>query len=162
MSNLQTATLAIEAEIVHANNGLAYYAARVQALEQALAELRNVKESSDVSSPRAKLPKTLSAATTAGTGVKGLKKTAKKKTRPEKESAELPSTGGAYWPNLLTDQGQHSSAILKSAIDQLGFTPTKTQIKKLTQRMTFALNALVKTKKIQDSGSGRDRLFFKK
>jgi len=120
MSNLQTATLAIEAEIVHANNGLAYYAARVQALEQALAE------------------------------------------RPEKESAELPSTGGAYWPNLLTDQGQHSSAILKSAIDQLGFTPTKTQIKKLTQRMTFALNALVKTKKIQDSGSGRDRLFFKK
>ena len=82
--------------------------------------------------------------------------------RAEKESGELPSTGGDYWPNLLTEQGKHSSEVLKSAVEQLGFTPTKTQIKKLTQRMTFALNALVKAKKIQDSGSGRERLFFKK
>ncbi|HCE08693.1 MAG TPA: hypothetical protein DEQ40_08865, partial [Oxalobacteraceae bacterium] len=74
----------------------------------------------------------------------------------------LPSTGGDYWPNLLTEQGQHSSEILKSAIDKLGFTPTNTQIKKLTQRMTFALNALVKANKIQDSGAGRERVFFKK
>jgi len=51
---------------------------------------------------------------------------------------------------------------LKSAIDKLGFTPTNTQIKKLTQRMTFALNALVKANKIQDSGAGRERVFFKK
>lgn len=161
MSNLQTATLAIEAEIVHAKNGLAYYDARVKALEQALAELRNVKESSDGSPARAKLPKTLGP-TPIAAGVTRLKKTAKKKMRAEKESGELPSTGGDFWPNLLTEQGKHSSEVLKSAIDQLGFTPTKTQIKKLTQRMTFALNALVKAKKIQDSGSGRERLFFKK
>jgi hypothetical protein len=161
MSNLQTATLAVEAEIVHAKNGLAYYAARVTALEQALAELKNVKESSDVSSPRAKPPKTPGTATIAA-GAKQRKKTAKKSMRAEKESGELPSTGGDYWPNLLTEQGKHSSEVLKSAVEQLGFTPTRTQIKKLTQRMTFALNALVKAKKIQDSGSGRERLFFKK
>lgn len=161
MSNMQTATLAIEAEIVHAKNGLAYYAARVKALEQTLAEIRNVGESPAASTQPAKLPKTLRAPA-AGAGAKRLKKSAKKKSGPEKEGAELPSTGGDYWPNLLADQGQHSSAILKSAVDQLGFSPTKTQVKKLAQRMTFALNALVKAKKIQDSGSGRERLFFKK
>lgn len=161
MSNLQTATLAIEAEIVHAKNGLAYYAARVNALEQALAEIKNVKESSSASPQGAKLPKA-PRTPAAVAGVKRLKKTAKKKSGPVKEGAELPSTGGDYWPNLLSDQGQHSSEVLKSAIDKLGFTPSKTQVKKLAQRMTFALNALVKAKKIQDSGSGRDRLFFKK
>ncbi len=160
MSNLQTATLAIEAEIVHAKNGLTYYSARVKALEQALAELKNLKESSAAMSQTAKPPKTAGVA--AAAGAKRLKNSAKKKARPEKESAELPSTGGDYWPNLLTEQGQHSSEILKSAIDKLGFTPTNTQIKKLTQRMTFALNALVKANKIQDSGAGRERVFFKK
>ena len=161
MSNLQTATLAIEAQIVHAKNGLAYYDARVQAVEQALAELRSVKESSEASPARVKLPKTPGAAATTA-GATRLKKTAKKKMRAEKESGELPSTGGDFWPNLLTEQGKHSSEVLKAAIDQLGFAPTKTQVKKLTQRMTFALNALVKAKKIQDSGSGRERLFLKK
>ena len=33
MSNRQTATLTIEAKIVHEKNGLAYYATRVKALE---------------------------------------------------------------------------------------------------------------------------------
>jgi hypothetical protein len=50
---------------------------------------------------------------------------------------------------------------LQAAIDKLGFTPSKTQVKKLAQRMTFSLNALVKANKIKDSGSGRNREFFK-
>jgi hypothetical protein len=50
---------------------------------------------------------------------------------------------------------------LKAAVSSLTFTPTKLQTQKLAGRMTFALNALVKANKIQDSGKGRERRFFK-
>jgi hypothetical protein len=39
---------------------------------------------------------------------------------------------------------------------------TAIQVKQLVGRMTFSLNTLVKQKRIQDSGAGRDRRFFKK
>jgi hypothetical protein len=74
---------------------------------------------------------------------------------------DLPFTGGDYWTNLLSDQPKSGPEIFKSAIAQLGFTPSKEQIAKLGGRMTFALNTLVKAKKIKDSGSGRERRFFK-
>ncbi len=45
MSNLRTAQLAIEAEIAHARQGLAYYAERVNSLEQALAGIVNAETS---------------------------------------------------------------------------------------------------------------------
>ena len=50
---------------------------------------------------------------------------------------------------------------LEAAIGKLDFEPTKPQIQKLSGRMIFAINALVKTGKIRDSGSGRARRFFK-
>jgi hypothetical protein len=170
-SNLQTATEAIEAEIAHAKTGLAHYAARVAVLEQTLAELRNVDQTTDASVKPAKSEKNLKATPKAPKKQPKLKgaKRAKQSKRTDaklagatRQEGDLPSTGGDYWENLITDQPQHSSAVLKSAVDQLGFAPTQEQVKKLAQRMTFALNTLAKTNKIQDSGSGRERVFFKK
>jgi hypothetical protein len=51
---------------------------------------------------------------------------------------------------------------LHAAIDKLGFTPTRQQVQKRTNRLTFALRALVESGNTQDSGSGRERRYFKK
>ena len=81
--------------------------------------------------------------------------------RERSSKSGLPFTGGDYWINLITAQPQSASDILKSAIGKLDFAPTEDQLKKLAGRMTFALNALVREKTIEDSGSGRNRRFFK-
>ena len=86
-----------------------------------------------------------------------------KRGRPRKAATngnDLPFTGGDYWTNLVSDTPQSASEILASAIAKLGFEPDKIQRQKLQSRMIFALNALVKDKKIADSGKGRERRYF--
>ena len=163
MSNLKSAAAAIEAEIAYARSGLDYYTSRVETLEQALANLQAIGETEDKSlpAPAQKTGHKLKRGPRAKQAKAVEPKLNKKEKKERKGANDLPSTGGEYWPNLVTDQPQHSSAILEAAIGKLGFAPSKDQVKKLTQRMTFALNSLVKSNKIQNSGSGRDRVFFK-
>jgi len=159
MSNLESAKAAIQAELSHAKKGLAFYHSRIDSLEKMLTQLANVSGSSDALSARPALK------------VKGGRKAevAKatkpaKKGRAGKDSAggnDLPFTGGDFWPNLVLETPRSASEILEAATSSLGFAPSKLQAQKLAGRMTFALNALVKTKKIQDSGRGRERRFFK-
>ena len=158
MSNIQTAILSIEAEIAHAKSGLAFYASRVEAMEQTLAELSAIGGDSLPTSSSA-LPE--KSAPKAGVASKVKKPKAAKAPRKAQAGADLPSTGGDYWPNLLSEQPKHAAEIFQSAVDQLGFKPTKEQKQKLKQRMTFALNALVKAGSIKDQGKGRERQFFK-
>jgi len=93
---------------------------------------------------------------------------AEKPTKKQKDARasnggdQLPFTGGDYWINLITAQPQSGADILHAAIARLGFTPTRQQVQKLTNRVTFSLRALVEAGKIQDSGSGRKRRYFKK
>jgi hypothetical protein len=157
MSNLESAKAAIEAELSHAKQGLAYYNSRIDSLEKMLTQLASVSGSIEG----------ISGVVKGNRGRKPLvSKTAKpgKQKKLGKESSggnELPFTGADFWPNLVHEQPRSASEILKAAISTLGFTPTKLQAQKLAGRMTFALNALVKAKKIQDSGKGRERRFFK-
>lgn len=186
MSNLNTAKLAIQAEIAHAKKGMDYYASRVKALEQTLEELARVSEVSSQQTgvaartgAKGSSAKGSSAARTStpsakGNGGKSGAKNGKSGTQPTKAShpagsngstrqvAELPSTGKDYWPNLVGVQPRSAPEILAAAIHQLGFQPTRDQVKKLAQRQTFALNTLVKAGKIQDTGAGRERMFLKK
>lgn len=161
MSNIRTAIQAIQAEIAHAKSGMAYYVSRVEALQQALSELSQVdgraSAPSDIAKSQPKQPKPA-----LGKRGKKAKRAGAKPSEKTHEEGDLPFTGGDFWPNLINDKPQHGSEILKAAISSLGFEPSAEQVKKLAQRMTFALNALVKTDKIQDSGSGRARVFTKK
>lgn len=158
MSNLETAKVALEAELAQARKGFAYYQSRIDALGKALQQLLELDDATGKTSKPA-----------APTGKRGRKPgkhliaKAKKKPTSGKVAAgnELPSTGGDFWPNLITLQPQSGADILHAAIDGLGFTPTKLQVQKLTNRLTFALHALVKAGKIADSGVGRARRFFK-
>lgn len=160
MSNLHTAKLAIEAEIAHAKQGLDYYAEKVKSLQQALAGVVQAEGSTAAASP------------TSSKALKSPTKTGKRKAAPGKrggiaqaatatQAGELPSTGGDYWKNLVATEPKSGRAILAEAINGLGFTPTRAQVGKLMNRMTFALNSMVKAGTIQDSGTGRERRFFK-
>ncbi|HTN66164.1 MAG TPA: hypothetical protein VL051_08280 [Burkholderiaceae bacterium] len=159
MSNLHTAKLAIEAEIAHAKQGLDYYAERVNSLEQALARIMQAEGGAAAVAPapaKAAKPQAKAGKRKARTAKPGVAATG-----AEAEVAELPSTGGDYWKNLVGAEPKSGQAILAEAVNGLGFKPTKAQVGKLLNRMTFALNSMVKAGAIQDSGSGRERRFFK-
>jgi hypothetical protein len=134
---------------------LQYYHSRIKALESMLGQLAGFQGGAVVPASRGKR------------GAKALPKEA----RPEKglrrkgerkiNSSGLPFTGGDFWENLVHDEPRSFPEVLEAAISKLGFEPTKPQVQKLSGRMIFAINALVKTGKIRDSGSGRARRFFK-
>jgi hypothetical protein len=167
MSNLESARAAIEAELSHAKNGLQYYHSRIEALESMLGQLAGFQGGVSVPASRVKrgakaLPK-LSAkpgaksSTNAAKPEKGVRRKGERKVN----SSGLPFTGGDFWENLVLEEPRSFPDILDAAIASLDFAPTKPQVQKLSGRMIFAINALVKTGKIRDSGSGRARRFFK-
>lgn len=152
MSNLQSAKSAIQAELAHMREGMAYYQSRVEALEQTLTQLEDVIASSNKAKAQAgRKPRRGTMKDRIGREAIGA----------ETHTAELPHTGGDFWTSIVTDQPQSAPDILRAAIAKLGFSPAKDQVKKLAARMTSALNTLVKSEKIQSSGSGRKRRFFK-
>ncbi len=158
-SNLQTAQDALNAEIAHVKEGIAHYAQHLQALEQVLAHLRGVDGA--VTTTTEEKPRKKRGEAKTHVPAKRGKRASIKKEHGIHKAGELPKTGGDFWPNLISEQPRHSSEILNAAIDLLPFAPDDEQIKKLSQRMTFALNALVKDGKIKDQGAGRARQFFK-
>lgn len=158
MSNMQSAKAAILAELSSAKTGLTYYQSRVAALEKALTELENLDTFDTAASTTEKKGKK---GGNAAVPVKAAK-AAKKQGADEKSDArKLPSTGGDFWQNLVSEQPKSAGDVLQAALDSFGMELNKEQRKKIAQRMTFAINALVKAGKIRDSGSGRERRFFK-
>lgn len=159
MSNLESAKAAIQAELSHAKEGLAFYQSRIESLQKMLTELAHFNGAgigTTVTKGKRGRKPGVSIATTIAV------KAGKKKAGKEASNGhDLPFTGGDYWTNLVLDEPRSASEILDAATSSLGFSPTKTQLQKLAGRMTFALNTLVKTNKIKDSGRGRERRFFK-
>jgi hypothetical protein len=171
MSNLESAKKALEAELQLAKQGYAFYQSRIDALGKALGELEILQGGGAVKGVATKgkrgrkpgRPAGKVASKAASKAAPKAAKSTEKKTRGRKAGGgnDLPFTGGDYWPNLVTSEPQSGADILHAAINKLGFTPTKQHVQKLTNRATFALHSLVKSGKIQDSGSGRERRFFK-
>lgn len=185
-SNLVSAKHAIEAELSHARQGFAYYAARVEALESALHQLESVdggageSAAGPVANRRTKGQgkRAVKSGRQRGEGEdtrrsaanessrKQNKKTeqrAKSRTAVESdESRALPRTGGDFWLDLVTEEPKSAVDISNAAIATLGIKPSqKTHIQKLKQRVSPALAGLLSAHKIKDTGSGRERRFFK-
>jgi hypothetical protein len=76
-------------------------------------------------------------------------------------AAKLPSTGGDFWIDLITDQPQSAADIMNAAFAKLAVASTKERKQKLGARMTAALTGLIEAKQIKDSGARRERRFFK-
>lgn len=158
MSNLRTARLAIEAEIAHAKKGAVYYMQRVSSLEQALAQIVNAGEVTQAS-VETDAKEIGRAAGKAGKAKRGRRR--RTETENGDEAGKLPSTAGDYWQNLIGEQPKSGADILAEAVRGLGFEPTRAQVGKLRNRMAFALNTLVKSGAIKDSGNGRERRYFR-
>lgn len=153
MSNLRSARDSLAAELAHARQGLAFYDARVSALEETLATLDNLDSKADVDErPRRRQEQPQRAARGAGAARAG---------RERKQSGGLPATGKEFWTSLVTNQPRSTKEILEAAIQTLGVDPSRDDLKKLSQRQANALHMLVKEKVISDSGSGRERRFFR-
>jgi hypothetical protein len=152
MTNLTSARQAIQSELSHARQGAAFYQARVTALEEALEKIKSA-DSPDVAPQTSKATKQKKTAAKRVTGRKNA-------VRGSAGSGDLPSTGGGFWKNLITTHPQSAPEILIAAVEALGISPSKEQLKKLSQRQTNALHNLIKAKAISDSGSGRNRRFF--
>lgn len=185
VSNLKSARQAIEAELSHARQGIAYYAARVDALEIALHQLENVEDEGAAAKPKADKPRAGTRRASVRRGRKSAspngagqapatdggaaqQRKTRRRGRPAARAAAgdegsgLPVTGGEFWFNLVSSEPRSAVDISNAAISMLGIKPDqKTQIQKLKQRVSPALATLVSTQKIKDSGSGRERRFFK-
>lgn len=148
-SNLSSARQAIQAELQHAKQGAEFYQSRVAALEEALEKLDTV-DAETPAPPRARAGARTGAAKGGG-----------RRMQNARGGSQLPSTGGDFWPDLITEQPQSAPEILNAAVKALGITPSKGDLKKLSQRQANALNALVKAHKIEDSGAGRARRYFR-
>ena len=182
-SNIDAAKAAIEAEIEHAKRGVAHFLARIETLEKTIGHLVGVDggvldiqravtatankpaKASKVKPKKATNVTKPATATVAEEKAKRGKATKAAKPAKARKSVKvgegLPSTRGDFWVDLLVSEPKSASEVLDAAIGKLGIAPSDTDKKKLAQRQTFALNALVKAGKIKDSGSGRARRFFK-
>ena len=148
MSNIDKARRAIEAEISHAKNGLAFYEQRVGSLQAMLASL-GYPDGFDGGGHKS------APAVAAKPGKRG---------RPRKLAPTpkvLPRTGGDFWSGLVAQAPQFGPDILAAAVAKLSFEPTAEQRKVLANRLGPALAALVKSGKVADSGKGRLRRYFK-
>ena len=151
MQSLSSAKEAIKAELAHVRQGAEYYQSLASALEEALAKLESVESEGTEPTRRGRKP---------GTARKAAKR-GRPAGRPAKSSGEkLPTTGMDFWLKLISDEPKSASDILHAAVSELGIEPTGDQMKKLSQRQTYALNTLVKENKIADSGARRTRRFF--
>jgi hypothetical protein len=153
MSNLGSAKTAIKAELQHAREGAAYYQSLVTALQEALDRLDSVGPQT-VKAPGAKAPKEVKPKR----GRRGRKPRAE--TAAEQEG-DLPGTRKDFWVDLIDTQPKSAVDVVNAAVAKLDFTPTREQVKKLSQRATYALNTMVRSGEISDSGSGRARRFFR-
>jgi hypothetical protein len=155
MTNLNTAKQALKGELAHAQHGLAYYTSRMEALQQALEQLDRAE--GELPSGKKASAKT-SAIAHKQNGAKGGRKS-RVAARANGGSA-LPSTAGNFWSSLISARQISAPEILEAAVAKLGLTPTPEQRKKLSNRMVGALNQLVQSQAISDTGSGRARRYF--
>lgn len=157
VSNLKSAKSAIKAEIAHARQGLDYYKSRVEILEQALDQLEHAGTPDQVAGARG--PKSRRRTQAASAARTERPHRARRNARQSSSANELPYTGGDYWLDLISEEPHSAAEILRSAVGSLGFEPDRSQVQKLRQRLTAALQQMLQAGRIKDSGSGRERRY---
>lgn len=152
MSNLITARIALLAELRHAQQGMKFYATRMETVEKLLAQLDGVDAEDD--SPKSAI---------------GRKKPLYKRAAlidaaphysvPTVGKVSLPATRGDFWKNLVTELPMSNKDILQAAITTLKIRPNPASLKKLKQRLANALTLMTKDGSLTSDGSGRARRF---
>ena len=162
MSNMTSLKSALEVEIKHAKEGMAFYSARIATLEkmvQQLDQLDNGTPTGSDAQVAGKRKYTRSAKTRESTAATNEAEgsTAGNIVRAK---SKLPATTAAFWTSLLSEIPISNKDIITAAIATLKIRPTPTELKKLKQRLANAITIMTKDGSIMSDGSGRARRFF--
>lgn len=156
MSTLKSARQTIEAELRHAEQGISFYQSRAEALRAALEQLSQADGGSATASRSGKRGAT-AAATATATGVAG----SSRKTRAGgKRSQALPRMTRDFWLGFISHEPKSAIEVINMAIASFDPPLNADQSKKMKQRATQALQALLTSKQIKDVGTGRQRRYF--
>lgn len=124
--------------------GLAFYQARVDMLESAV---QQIKDASKNRTPRQTRP----VRSTAAPGRKS-------------RAAVFPQTGLEFWLQHIGKKPRSKLEIVTAAAETLKIDTEKDKetLKVLKNRLGPALEALVNSSRVTDTGSGRERRYFRK
>lgn len=156
MSNLKSARQSIEAEIRHAEQGIAYYQSKVDALRAALEQLQSAE--GETVTPARRGRKTGSGA--AKRGRKAKASASVKSGSSGRRGSSLPRMTRDFWLGFISQEPRSAIEIINAAIASFDPALNADQSKKVKQRATQALQALLTSKQIKDVGSGRQRRYF--
>ena len=162
MSNISTVKSALEAEIQYAKQGIAFYAARIVAIEHIIIQLDELR--ADAGAPSitatAKRGKAHSASLpTASDVARSIKPSKAAKGAKSARASVLPKTGNAFWQSLLSITPMSNRELLDAAITSLQIRPTTNDLQKLKQRLANAITNMTKDGAMHSAGSGRERRF---
>lgn len=158
MSNLKFARDVISAELQHAKQGLAYYEERVLQLESALHQVESLNGLGNGKTVPKSAKKNGGAKKRAGT-----RPQAKARNHASgRNGSALPITGVEFWMRHVSTKPKSAVDIANAAAAALQLDPEKDKklIRVLKSRVSPALQNLVSTKRVQDTGTGRERRFF--
>ncbi|SNS87535.1 hypothetical protein SAMN06265795_10871 [Noviherbaspirillum humi] len=160
MSSLNQARESLKAELAHAEQGVRFYQSRIEALHRALASLEQIDDvDGRIAKSGVKARRGRAAAT--GAAVKPAKAAGKRGRPAGAAGRDLPSTGGSFWIDLIGAEPKTAPELLEAAVRQMNLSLDPAQRKKLAQRMVTAINGLLKSGKIKDSGKGRERRYYR-
>lgn len=155
MSNLKAARQMIEAELKHVEQGIAFYQAKATALQAALEHI----ESTESGTKKITSQKQAAASTRSATGISSSRKRGGRG-GAKRTGSTLPRMTRSYWLDFISQEPKTAVDIINAVIASFDRPLDADQIKKLKQRSTQALQALLNSKQIKDVGSGRQRRYF--
>lgn len=163
MSNMTSVKAALDAEIKHAKEGIAFYSTRIATLEKMIQQLNQldgahtastIGESGSKRKYTRSAPKVSDIALVEGDGDTSIA------TASGRATSKLPATTAAFWTSLLSETPTSNKDIIKAAIAVLKIRPNPADLKKLKQRLANAITIMTKDGSMMSEGTGRARRFF--
>jgi hypothetical protein len=157
MSNMTSVKSALDAEIKHAKEGIAFYSMRIATLEKMIAQLDQLDGGRGKTENQS------------GLGKRAYTRKIKGSSEPmldddiaaiSGKAGKLPATTARFWLSLLSETPISNKEIIKSAITALKIKPNPADLKKLKQRLANAITMMTKDGSMQSEGTGRERRFF--
>jgi hypothetical protein len=156
MSNMTSVKSALDAEIKHAKEGIAFYSMRIATLEKMIAQLDQLDGARGKAANQPGLGKRAYTRKIKGTGEPMLDDGI----AAGGKAGKLPATTARFWLSLLSETPISNKDIIKSAIATLKIKPNPADLKKLKQRLANAITMMTKDGSMQSEGTGRERRFF--
>ena len=162
MSNMTSVKSALDAEIKHAKEGIAFYSTRIATLEkmiQQLDQLDGAREAGAGGKTGTKRKYARSAKGGVDTAFAENGADMSAGVSGARNASKLPATTATFWASLLSETPISNKDIIKAAIVALKIRPNPVDLKKLKQRLANAITIMTKDGSMTSEGTGRARRF---